>query len=154
MKTISCGVIIIDKNSRKVLACHPSMKSYKDGSWDIPKGHLESNETHEQAALRELQEEANINLTVNDLYDCGMFLYTKYKDLNLSIAETDVDLTKLSCSTYFYFEGRRPLEIDSYKLVDQTATCTFFHSLGPIIETCLKRYNEEYQRVLEIEEYI
>ena len=74
MKAISCGVIIIDKASRKLLACHPSCHSYRDGNWDIPKGHVEGNESHVETALRELKEEANIVLTENDLYDCGMFL--------------------------------------------------------------------------------
>ena len=30
------------------------------GNWIFPKGHLEKRETHEQAALRELQEEAGV----------------------------------------------------------------------------------------------
>ena len=45
MKAISCGVIIIDKSTKKLLACHPSCHSYRDGNWDIPKGHVEENET-------------------------------------------------------------------------------------------------------------
>ena len=58
MKVVSCGVIIIDKKTRKILACHPSLQRYKPGCFDIPKGHVEGNETHVQTALRELEEEA------------------------------------------------------------------------------------------------
>ena len=57
MKVISCGVIIIDKETRKILACHPSCHSYKPGNWDIPKGHVEKGETAEHAAIRETCEE-------------------------------------------------------------------------------------------------
>lgn len=142
MKAISCGVIIIDKTSRKLLACHPSCRSYRDGNWDIPKGHVEGNETHAETALRELKEEANIILAESDLYDCGMFLYTKYKDLHLYVAETDVNLKDLSCSTTFNFEGRTPLEVDDYKLIDDTATQTYYRSLGPLVVDCIKRYKE------------
>ena len=143
MKVISCGVIIIDKQSGQLLACHPSMKSYKDGNWDIPKGHVEGHETHVQTALRELEEEANIVLKPEDLYDCGMFLYTRYKDLHLYVAEIDVDLNQLSCSTYFSFEGRQPLEVDSYKLISDTSFQTYYKSLGPLVKTCVERYKEQ-----------
>jgi 8-oxo-dGTP pyrophosphatase MutT (NUDIX family) len=33
---------------------------YRNSKWDLPKGKLEKNETHEQAALRETQEETGI----------------------------------------------------------------------------------------------
>lgn len=144
MKAISCGVIIIDKQTGQLLACHPSCHSYRDGNWDIPKGHVEGNETHIETALRELKEEANITLKEEDLFDCGMFLYTKYKDLHLYVAEIDVDLNLLSCSTYFNFEGRMPLEVDSYKLITQeAATRTYYKSLGPLVDLCLKKYYKE-----------
>lgn len=141
MKAISCGVIIIDKNTRKLLACHPSMHSYRPGNWDIAKGHVEKDETHINTALRELKEEANIILMPEDLYDCGMFLYTKYKDLHLYVAETDVNLNNLSCSTYFDFEGRSPLEVDDYKLINETEINMYYRSLQPLVSECINRYN-------------
>lgn len=141
-KVISCGVIIIDKETRKLLACHPSMKSYREKNWDIAKGHVERNETHVETALRELKEETGIILKPDDLYDCGMFLYTKYKDLHLYVAEYNVDITKLKCSTYFNFEGRSPLEVDDYRLINDTDTKMYYHSLGPLVEECVKRYKE------------
>lgn len=143
MKAISCGVIIIDKETRKILACHPSCHSYKPGNWDIPKGHVERDETHIQTALRELKEEANIILQPEDLFDCGLFLYTKYKDLHLYVAETDVFLPALSCSTYFSFEGRHPLEVDDYRLIEDTDTDMYYKSLRPLVVDCIKRYKEE-----------
>ena len=142
MKVVSCGVIIIDKKTRKILACHPSLQRYKPGCFDIPEGHVEGSETHVQTALREFEEEANITLKPEDLFDCGLFLYTRYKDLHLYVAEYDVDLTKLSCSTYFNFEGRQPLEVDDYRLIDQTETHMYYRSLGPLVEICLQRYKD------------
>lgn len=142
MKAISCGVIIIDKATGQLLACHPSCHPWRPGNYDIPKGHVEAGETHIDTALRELKEEANITLKKEDLFDCGLFLYTKYKDLHLYVAETAVDLQKLSCSTYFSFEGRMPLEVDGYKLVAPDNYGIYFRSLGPLVKICMERYRE------------
>lgn len=142
MKSLSCGVIIIDKASRKILACHPSMRSYRDGNWDIPKGHLEHNETYIEAALRELNEETGIILNSDNLFDCGMFLYNNYKDLYLFVAEYDVDLNKLECSTYFNYDGRRLLEINDYKLIDDNETFIYYDKLKPIVDKCIKYYKD------------
>ena len=142
MKVISCGVIIIDRGTQQLLACHPSCHPFRPGNWDIPKGHVEENETHVETALRELKEEANIELAAEDLYDCGMFLYTRYKDLHLYVAEVDVDMSKLSCSTCFNFEGRTPLEVDDYRLISDTETQMYYRSLGPLVAECVKRYRE------------
>ena len=135
----SCGAVIFTfkDGQRLYLIEHTA-----SGHTSIPKGHVEGNETHVETALRELKEEANIVLTESDLYDCGMFLYTKYKDLHLYVAETDINLKDLSCSTTFNFEGRTPLEVDDYKLIDDTATQTYYRSLGPLVADCIKRYKE------------
>ena len=38
--------------------------------------------------------------------------------------------------------GRTPLEVDDYKLIDDTATHTYYRSLGPLVADCIKRYKE------------
>ena len=140
MKAISCGVIIIDTNTNMLLACHPSRQPYTNGHWDIPKGHVERYEEHYETALRELREESGIILHKENLFDCGMFEYTKYKDLHLYVAKTSVDLTKLSCSTYFHTDGIDIKEVDNYKLIDYMDIDTYYKSLRPIIKYCLMAY--------------
>jgi len=140
MKAISCGVIIIDTNTNKLLACHPSRHSYADGNWDIPKGHVEHYEEHIDTALRELWEESGIILKREDLFDCGMFEYTKYKDLHVYVAKTSVDLSKLYCSTYFKTDGIEVKEVDNYKLIDYMSVDTYYKSLRPIVKFCLMEY--------------
>ena len=58
----SCGCIIInDKN--EVLLIH-----HNTGHWDFPKGHMEDGETEVQTAIREVKEETNIDVEVNEEY--------------------------------------------------------------------------------------
>ena len=42
------------------------MLHYQGGHWDFAKGKIEKGETKEQAALRELKEEADISATIQD----------------------------------------------------------------------------------------
>ena len=54
---ISCGGIVIHKN--KVLVLYKNQNGRHMG-WVMPKGNVEQNETHKQAALREVKEEAGV----------------------------------------------------------------------------------------------
>ena len=65
---VVAGVIITVEG--KILLCLRS----KDGSWSIPKGHVQVNETPIQGALRELSEETDIRLHQDELelVDFGM----------------------------------------------------------------------------------
>lgn len=57
-KEYSAGVVVFynGKNVPEFLLLH-----YESGHWDFPKGHIELNETKEQAALRELKEETGLS---------------------------------------------------------------------------------------------
>ena len=58
----SCGAIVINKNNKILLVHHNS------GHWDFPKGHIENGETEEQTAIREVKEETNIDIIINNKY--------------------------------------------------------------------------------------
>ena len=58
----SCGCIVInDKN--EILLIH-----HNAGHWDFPKGHVEEGETEVQTAIREVKEETNIDVEVNEKF--------------------------------------------------------------------------------------
>ncbi len=42
--------------------CGKSLMIYRNGRWDLPKGHLESGETIEECAVREVEEETGIKV--------------------------------------------------------------------------------------------
>lgn len=57
----SCGCIVIDDG--KVLLVKHIL-----GHWDLPKGHMESKETEIETAVREIKEETNIDVEINQNY--------------------------------------------------------------------------------------
>ena len=57
----SCGAVVIDED--KVLLIKHVL-----GHWDLPKGHMEGNETEVETAIRELKEETNIDIEVDNKY--------------------------------------------------------------------------------------
>lgn len=58
----SCGCIIIN-DKKEVLLIH-----HNAGHWDFPKGHVEEGETEIETAIREVKEETNIDVEVDEIY--------------------------------------------------------------------------------------
>ncbi len=58
-KTIAAGIFLINKKL-EVLICHPTNHAWN--VWSIPKGRVEKDELHLDAAIRETHEETNIDL--------------------------------------------------------------------------------------------
>ena len=58
----SCGCIVIN-NKNEVLLIH-----HNAGHWDFPKGHVEEGETEVETAIREVKEETNVDVEVNEKY--------------------------------------------------------------------------------------
>jgi len=61
-KEKSCGCVILNDNNEVLLIHHNA------GHWDFPKGHVEEGETEIQTAVREVKEETNIDVEVNEKY--------------------------------------------------------------------------------------
>ena len=59
-KEKSCGCIVIENN--KVLL----IQHIKRGHWGFPKGHVEKNENEMQTAIREVKEETNIDVEIDE----------------------------------------------------------------------------------------
>ena len=59
-KEKSCGCIIIKDN--KVLLIYEKNSKY----WGFPKGHMEGNETELETAKREVKEEVNLEVEINE----------------------------------------------------------------------------------------
>jgi 8-oxo-dGTP pyrophosphatase MutT (NUDIX family) len=117
-KPISAGVIFVCPSG--ILMCHPTGKSKGYHNWDLPKGHIDVNETPKETAIREVREETGIKITNEDhLIDLGEFYYNKYKDIHLFkyVMDEDIDTTKCKCTSLFINDhGKEVPEMDGYMI--------------------------------------
>lgn len=60
----SCGAIVYRKfhGNTEILL----IKHIKSGCWSFPKGHMEDGETETETAVREIKEETNIDIVIDD----------------------------------------------------------------------------------------
>jgi len=124
MKVISAGIII--KCPSGILMTHPNEKPFKEGNFDIPKGHVEEGEGYFETCARELKEETGIDIkelaeeASSPIKDEGLFPYIKKKDLYLFSVElpNDIDTNELKCTSLFKSNktGEMIPEVDWYTL--------------------------------------
>ena len=62
-KEKSCGAVVIKKEEDKIMFL---LIQQHDEYWHFPKGHVEEGETEEETAIREIKEETNIDVTIDN----------------------------------------------------------------------------------------
>lgn len=65
---LSVGILVI-QGKKVLLVRHEEAASHQTGTYGLPSGRLEENETHRQAAVRELLEETGLTTSETDLID-------------------------------------------------------------------------------------
>lgn len=76
MKTIEVVAAVICDNN-KILATQRGYGTYKDG-WEFPGGKIEPGEMPQQALVREISEELNIEIKVEELLEVVHYEYPEF----------------------------------------------------------------------------
>lgn len=122
MKEKSCGAIVYKKENDKLkfLLVYQS-----NGHHSFPKGHMEEGETELETAIREIKEETNLDVCVdqNFRYENSYFIETKnvYKDVvyfvatpkSFDLKNQEGEITE--CNWYTHDEVMNRLEFESMK---------------------------------------
>ena len=62
-KEKSCGAVVYKKENNEIFIL---LLKHNAGHWSFPKGHVEEDETEQQTALREIKEETNLDVTIDN----------------------------------------------------------------------------------------
>ena len=75
------AAVITDDNNR-ILITQRNLKKSQGGLWEFPGGKIENGETREEAIIREIKEELDVNIKADQYIDEKVFNYPE-KDINL-----------------------------------------------------------------------
>jgi len=98
------AIALIDKNGRLLIQKRSSNKKTEPNKWDLSgAGHIDINETPEQAAIRELYEETGIKVKLEDLKLIDTYLNRVKLDNNtfinhftyLFLVEKDINISNI-----------------------------------------------------------
>lgn len=94
---VAVGVIIYQQ---KVLIAKRQKHQHQGGLWEFPGGKIETNENTQQALLRELKEEINLDLKAEQLHKMMQIPHTyEDKKVHLSVAWANIDDTQYKMIT-------------------------------------------------------
>lgn len=72
---INVVAAIITNSEGKILIAQRNLKKSQGGLWEFPGGKIELNETPEEAIVREIKEELNMEIKCNNYFDEKIYEY-------------------------------------------------------------------------------
>ena len=126
---INVVAAVIKDENEKILITQRNLKKAQGGLWEFPGGKIEPNETRENAIVREIKEELDIDIEVKSYLSEKVFNYP----------EKDINLIALECKK---INGEiRLLEHEDYKWVSKNELDNFqFAPADLFIIERIKRY--------------
>ena len=124
------AAVIKDENG-KILITQRNLKKAHGGLWEFPGGKIETNETRENAIIREIKEELDVDIEVESYLSEKVFNYP----------EKDINLIVLECKK---INGEiRLLEHEDYKWVSKNELDNFKFAPADLFIIEKIRYREE-----------
>ena len=110
---INVVAAVIKDENEKILITQRNLKKAQGGLWEFPGGKIEPNETRENAIVREIKEELDIDIEVKSYLSEKVFNYP----------EKDINLIALEC---IKINGEiRLLEHEDYRWIDNSELGNF-----------------------------
>ena len=110
---INVVAAVIKDEKERILITQRNLKKAQGGLWEFPGGKIEPNETRENAIVREIKEELDIDIEVKSYLSEKVFNYP----------EKDINLIALECKK---INGEiRLLEHEAYKWVSKNELDNF-----------------------------
>ena len=106
IEATSCGGVVIHRG--KILALYKSYKNRYEG-WVLPKGTVEPGETHEQTALREVKEEADVRASIVKYVGKSQYSFNTSQDVVMK----EVHWYLMMSDSYFSKPQREEYFVDS-----------------------------------------
>lgn len=135
-KVISCGGII--KVDDQILIT----KSTGNTNWNLPKGVMDINQTPIEAAIRQIREQTNIDVSNVQYTDLGQYNYLQYKNLHLFLFKLDEKPEDLFCASMFKADNNVYLpQISDYKWCTIKQSIPLFSkNVNKVLTKILKKY--------------
>lgn len=136
-REISCA-LVIQNAAGEILGCHTTGKSWKEATFDLPKGHQDVGEKAIDTAIRECREETGLDFSdrKDEIVDMGEFDYTSTKLLHIFYIEAEIpDVKELHCDSTFTdpWERQRP-EVNGFIKIGFDNRKMFFKSIQSVLE--------------------
>ena len=106
IEATSCGGVVIFRN--KVLVLYKNYKNRYEG-WVLPKGTVESGESYEQTALREVKEESGVSARIVEYLGKSQYSFSAYTE----IVEKEVHWYLMLSDSYYSKPQQEEFFLDS-----------------------------------------
>lgn len=104
---------VITNENDKILITQRNLKKSQGGLWEFPGGKIEKGETREEAIIREIKEELDIEIKVDEYLEEKSFIYPE-KEVNLIALKCHIEKGKIKLlehEDYKWVEGK---ELNQY----------------------------------------
>lgn len=136
IEATSCGGVVIFRN--KVLVLYKNYKNRYEG-WVLPKGTVESGESYEQTALREVKEESGVSARIVEYLGKSQYSFSAYTE----IVEKEVHWYLMLSDSYFSKPQQEEFFLDSgyYKFYEAYHLLKFANE-KIMLQKAFNKYNE------------